>query len=447
MNARSRCLNEHSYVTGPIVYWMSRDQRVHDNWALVHAQELATKNHQPLIVVFNLLPHFSQATWRQYGFMIAGLQELEQALHRLDIPFVLLLGSPTETIPQFIKQHHIGAIVTDFSPLKIYREWQAHLLKEISIPYYEVDTHNIVPCWTASTKQEFSAKTLRGKLAKLLPEYLVSFPTVQKQKYLWPHPHAVGKWQQAIDSLQINLNVDQVQWIKPGELAAKKALKDFIQQKLAHYTQARNDPTKQAQSALSPYLHFGQLSAQRIALEVQTATLPDDAKAAFLEELIVRRELADNFCFFNKQYDSFNGFPAWARKTLDEHRRDQREYIYTREQFEKGSTHDPLWNTAQRELITSGKMHGFMRMYWAKKILEWSASPEEALAIGIYLNDTYELDGRDPNGYTGLAWSIGGVHDRPWFDRPVYGKIRYMNANGCARKFDVDSYISSGFRK
>ncbi|MCX6141116.1 MAG: deoxyribodipyrimidine photolyase, partial [Candidatus Kapabacteria bacterium] len=206
----------------------------------------------------------------------------------------------------------------------------------------------------------------------------------------------------------------------------------------------RNDPTKNGQSGLSPFLHFGFIAPQRVALDVYA--LPrvggeDDPVESFLEELIIRRELADNFTFYNERYDLFEGFPAWAQMSLNEHRNDARDYVYTFDEWEGARTHDPLWNAAQCELLATGKMHGYMRMYWAKKLLEWSASPEEALAIGITLNDTYELDGRDPNGYAGLAWSIGGVHDRAWFQRPVYGKVRYMNANGCAKKFNTMEYI------
>ena len=160
-----------------------------------------------------------------------------------------------------------------------------------------------------------------------------------------------------------------------------------------------------------------------------------------MEQCIIRRELSDNFCYYNKQYDNFNGFPQWAKKSLNDHRNDPREYIYSYDEYENCATHDNLWNAAQMEMKIKGKMHGYMRMYWAKKILEWSDEPESALQIAIDLNDKYSLDGRDPNGYTGIAWSIGGVHDRPWFERPVFGKVRYMNFNGCKRKFDVDSYI------
>jgi deoxyribodipyrimidine photo-lyase len=188
-------------------------------------------------------------------------------------------------------------------------------------------------------------------------------------------------------------------------------------------------------------MHFGHLAAQRVALKVLHHEAPLAAKEAFWEELLVRRELADNFCFYNPDYDNFQGFPAWAQKTLNDHRHDEREYLYTQKEFEKAQTHDELWNAAQLEMVATGKMHGYLRMYWGKKILEWSASPEEAQEIAIYLNDRYELDGRDPNGYTGIAWCLGGVHDRAWGERRVFGKIRYMSYRGCWGKFNIQAYI------
>ena len=214
-----------------------------------------------------------------------------------------------------------------------------------------------------------------------------------------------------------------------------------MQKKLASYETQRNDPTVDGQSNLSPYLHFGHISAQRVAFDIQESDAPKKDKDVFLEELIVRRELSDNFCFYNENYDSFEGFPSWARTSLAKHRNKPREYIYSREQFEYASTHDKLWNAAQREMVTLGKMHGYMRMYWAKKILEWSKSPELAMEIAIYMNDKYELDGRDPNGYTGIAWSIGGVHDRAWGERRIFGKVRFMSYHGCKGKFDTEQYI------
>lgn len=227
----------------------------------------------------------------------------------------------------------------------------------------------------------------------------------------------------------------------PGEETAARMLDKFLSQKLDSYAALKNDPTKDGVSNLSPYLHFGQIAAQRVVLEVEKTNASSESKEAFLDEILVRKELADNFCYYNSLYDSFEGFPEWAKKTLILHRADPRKFVYTLEEFENGKTHDSLWNASQLELLSKGKIHGYMRMYWAKKILEWSESPEKALETVIYLNDKYELDGRDPNGYVGIAWSIGGVHDRAWKEREIFGKLRYMSYEGCKRKFDVDTYI------
>ena len=249
-------------------------------------------------------------------------------------------------------------------------------------------------------------------------------------------------WQKVEDSLKINRNINEVNWIKPGFVKANEELTHFLENKLDNYAEDRNDPVKDGQSNLSPYLHFGQISAQRIALEVKRINGNRESEKSFLEELIVRRELSDNFCYFNNNYDSFNGFKDWAKDSLTIHKKDKREFSYTLEQFEKAGTHEDLWNAAQMEMVQTGKMHGYMRMYWAKKILEWSDSPDNAMKIALYLNDKYELDGRDPNGYAGCAWSIGGIHDRAWNEREIFGKIRYMNRNGAKRKFNIIEYIN-----
>ena len=305
---------------------------------------------------------------------------------------------------------------------------------------YEVDAHNIVPCWVASEKQEYGAYTLCPKLRRLLPKYLD-----EPEHLLKPSMEVCTEptdWEAVEKKLRIEDSAPRFDWLEAGEDEALMAQRIFITNKLTAYSEARNDPTLEGQSGLSPYLHFGQLSPQRLAYEVQASTSPRNAKDSFLEVLITRRELSDNFCFYNPDYDSTRGFPKWAMQTLSDHLGDAREYVYGLQEFESAETHDPLWNAAQREMVVRGRMHGYLRMYWAKKILEWSVSPEEALSSAIYLNDRYELDGRDPNGYAGCAWSIGGLHDRPWPERPIYGKIRFMSYSGASRKFDVEKYIS-----
>jgi len=439
-NKRLRILKDGKLSNAPVVYWMQRDQRVHDNWALIYAQEIAIKIEQPLYVLFNLVPKFLDATFRQYDFMIKGLKEIEDELKKFNINFILTIGNPEEEIPNFISKINTSILIADFNPLKIIRRWKKAVADKINVPLHEIDAHNIVPFHQVSDKQEFAAYTIRPKIQKLLPEFLDEFPKLKKMKNEI-HSKKIN-WEKVYSSLQINFDIKGIDWLQPGEKAAHKILQDFIDNKFHLYETDRNLPTHDAQSNLSPYFHFGQIAPQRVALVIQHLTDCDNSQKAFLEEMIVRRELSDNFCYYNKNYDSFDGFPQWAKDSLNLHRKDKREYVYSAEEFEFAKTQDELWNAAQLEMIKKGKMHGYMRMYWAKKILEWSNSPEEALSIAIYLNDKYELDGRDPNGYTGIAWSIGGLHDRAWFERPVYGKIRYMNYNGCAKKFDVKKYIS-----
>jgi len=427
--------------SGAIIYWMSRDQRVDDNWALLFAQELALERKVSLAVVFCLAPRFLNATSRQYGFMLKGLREVESRLAELNIPFFLVIGSPEQELPTFLAKHQISGLVTDFDPLRIKQQWKKEVAAHIKSRIYEVDARNIVPCWEASSKKEYAAYTLRPKIHRALPDFLKDFPPAQKNPFPWPKKVTGTDWDEAEMSLKIDRSVPEVDWLVPGEKAAAAILDHFLTKKLAAYASRRNDPTEDGVSNFSPYLHFGQISAQRVALEVQKKKVKKESKDGFLEELIVRRELSDNFCFYNPDYDRFTGFPEWAQKTLNEHRGDKREYLYSLEQFEDGKTHDDLWNAAQMEMVHRGKMHGYLRMYWAKKILEWTASPEEALEVAILLNDKYELDGRDTNGYAGIAWSIGGVHDRAWQERPIFGKIRYMSYGGCKRKFKVNTYI------
>ena len=441
---RTRLLNDKSYGGGPVVYWMSRDQRVSDNWALIFAAELAVKLGTMPVVVFCLTDKFQGACLRHYDFMVRGLEEAERKLAARNISFNLITGNPGESLPAFIEQTGAGALVGEFDPLKIKKKWKQEVLEKIRIPFHEVDAHNIVPCIIASGKQEFGAYTLRPKIGRLTDRFLDDFPELPSFEKRSDSVAGKAADREGIKKrLFAGLSNDAgpVNWLEPGEDAALRMFRNFLTGRLHLYGEKRNDPNENAVSDMSPYLHFGHISAQRMALEILKAYPKDPNPDAFLEELIIRRELSDNFCHYNTDYDSFKGFPAWAQKTLNEHRKDEREYLYDTEQFETGQTHDSLWNAAQMEMVNRGKMHGYMRMYWAKKILEWTPSPEVALETAIYLNDKYELDGRDPNGYAGCAWSIGGVHDRAWAERPVYGKIRYMNANGCRRKFDADTYI------
>lgn len=426
---------------GPGIYWMSRDQRASDNWALLHAQALALAGGNPLLAVFCLAKTYPGANRRHYDFMLRGLAETEKALQAKNIPLILLRGHPPVELAAFARAQQAAFVTADFDPLRHKRTWLAQAAERLAIPFFEVDAHNIVPCRAASDKREFAARTIRPKIHRLLPEFLEPFPE------LVPHPFTPedcprADWEAARRFPAAADAPGPVDRIAPGPSAALATLGDFIKNRLPGYATARNDPTLDGQSNLSPYLHFGQLSPQRAALEVLQAKTGESAdKEAFLEELVVRRELSENFCLYEQDYDRIGGGPAWGLAELDAHRGDRRPFVYDMTTFEAAATHSALWNAAQTEMVKTGKMHGYMRMYWAKKILEWSESPEAAFAIALALNDKYELDGRDPNGFTGIHWSLTGLHDRPWKSRPVYGKIRYMNERGCRRKFDVETYI------
>ena len=422
-----------------VLYWMERDQRVSDNWALIAAYEFAAKYNMSLKVVFFLTKNLLGNELRRFHFLINGLVETNEKLRLLNIEFILKIAEPENELPKLIEEYSVAALFTDQNPLKNKQQIINKINESIDIPFAEVDAHNIIPIWQTSNKQEFGARTIRLKINRLLDDYLTEFPKIEPQAST-NNQFCEINVEDLLHKLNLDLSVQPISWIKPGETAAFNFLKDFVEHKLSNYSLLRNDPTKEYISNLSIHLHFGHISAQRIALILRKFNNDENA-SAFLEEMIVRRELSDNFVYYNKNYDNFNGFPNWAKISLNIHRIDKRDYIYSISQFEKAETHDELWNAAQNELLSNGKMHGYMRMYWAKKILEWTKSPEDAQNIAIYLNDKYALDGIDPNGFTGIAWSIGGIHDRAWFEKPIFGKVRYMNFNGAKRKFDVQKYI------
>ncbi|MBN1295586.1 deoxyribodipyrimidine photo-lyase [bacterium] len=436
--ARIRQLNDADPVrSGPAVYWMSRDQRAEDNWALTAAIDYSRSSGCPLIVVFCLVDGFLDAVWRQFDFMLTGLQETEAQLHACNIPFIILTGDPEITLPTWLKENRVGCLFTDFDPLRIKLHWLERVIRSVTIPVIQVDAHNIVPCWEAYPRAAFGAYILRRPLMRRMQEFLVDYPEL-------PVMPSIGfctrnPWRKLYDQAAALDGAPPVCWLDPGSRAAHEMLETFITTRLDQYSDRRNDPCTDAQSHLSPYIHFGQISAQRIVQTILAST--SSSSGDMIEQVFIRRELSDNFCFYTPGYDRLDGFPAWARRTLDDHRMDTRYEQVAPERLESAETGDSLWNAAQRELVIRGKMHGYLRMYWAKKILEWSVDPETALATAIRLNDRYSLDGRDPNGYVGIAWSIGGVHDRAWGERPIVGKIRYMSRTGASRKFDIDRYI------
>ncbi|MBP7774506.1 deoxyribodipyrimidine photo-lyase [Candidatus Woesebacteria bacterium] len=439
---RTKLLNDSPIKkSGSIVYWMIRDQRAVDNWALTHAQSVAVSLEMPLHVVVIIRKNLKEAhgTSRMMEFMLKGLQETATALQQKNISFDLLLGDPVTTLMAHCEKIGAAAVVTDLYPLPIYTQWQHAASEQLSIPLTLVDAHNCVPVWQASSKKEYSARTFRPRITSQLAHYTQILPQTNN------HPYGKGldhtNWQFITKNVEVDTTVSATTEIVPGTNAGYALAHNFITHTLPDYLQKKNDPNQLGCSGLSPYLHFGQISAQRVLFLLNQ--LPDsESKLNFIEELVVRRELADNFCYYSESITTLAALPQWAQHTLQKHLADPREYTYALNQFETAQTHDALWNAAQMQLLKNGKMHGYMRMYWAKKILEWSNHPQDALDTAIYLNDHYSLDGRDPNGYVGILWSIGGLHDRPWFEKPIFGLVRTMTANGLSKKFDTHQYCA-----
>ncbi|HEY9484320.1 MAG TPA: deoxyribodipyrimidine photo-lyase [Micromonosporaceae bacterium] len=421
-----------------MLYVMSRDQRTTDNHALLAAQRHAVAGELPLVVAFVVYPRGHGRAREHYAFMLDGLEDVSAELAAHDIPFVIRVagGGPLRALRSLVSDVTPAAIYVDFSPLRGPRALRSALARDVDVPVFEVDTHNIVPAWIASDKQEFAARTIRPKIHAQLRRFLVEPPSLLAHPFAWPR----GLKSESLSSVRravlpsLPSNGTSIAAV-PGQLAAARALRSFVSERLDGYALRRNDPTVDGLSGLSPYLHFGQLASLRVAL-----TAPD--AETLIEEMVVRKELSDNFCLYEPSYDRLDGAAAWARRTLAAHASDVRSYVYSYRQLEHAQTHDEAWNAAQRQMTRTGKMHGYMRMYWAKKILEWTSSVDRALEVAIRLNDFYEIDGGDPNGYVGVMWSIAGVHDRAWTERPVFGKIRYMNEAGLRRKFKVDQYVA-----
>lgn len=439
---RVQCLNECSIGVGPVVYVMAREQRVADNWALSYAAEQAQTRGVALLVLFAVGPMFNDGSRRHNQWMIASLQEVEKNLGKHNILLYVVCGEWQNVIPDFCNTHGVGQVVFDFNPLEPVRSWRRAVADTLSICVEVVDARNIIPCWVASPKAEFAAHTFRPKVHKVLEEFRQEFPVLKKPATAHTGPIPEHDWATISSFRDVSVEAPMPEWITPGEAAAHRVLEQFLADRINDYAAKRNDPNESVLSNLSPYLRWGNISAQRVALSVEAkrGTRRED-KDAFLEELIVRRELTDNYVYYTDNYASLAGAHAWAQKTHAEHRDDEREHVYTFQEFEQAKTHDPLWNAMQIQMVREGKMHGWCRMYWAKKILEWTNTPEYAIEVALTLNDRYELDGRDSNGVVGVMWSIAGVHDRAWTERPVFGKVRYMNYNGAKRKFDVDAYV------
>jgi deoxyribodipyrimidine photo-lyase len=423
-----------------VVYWMQRAQRAVDNPALDIAIALGNRLAKPVLVFFGLNPFVERANLRHYAFLVEGLPEIEDGLRNRRVGFVLRTY-PHHSLLAFVDEVRPAIVVGDENPLRQAEGWRQKMAASLRVPFWTVDADVVVPT-TLLLKEQYAARTIRPRIHALWSRFLVP-RTDQAARVAWRQPtgldsrHVTG----ILDGLPIDRSVGPVDSHTGGTGEARKRLRAFVRTELGAYDIARNHPEERGTSQLSPYLHFGHIGPREVTLAVLDSGAPAESTKPFVEQLIVRRELAVNFVTFNGNYDRLAGCERWALATLTQHGHDPRAYRYDEAALAAAATHDPLWNAAQRQMVQTGWMHGYVRMYWAKKILEWSPGAEEAFDIAVRLNDTYQLDGRDPNGYTNIAWAIGGKHDRPWPSRPVYGTVRSMTLASTARKFDAERYI------
>ena len=380
--------------------------------------------------------------------MLEGLRDVATDLERRGVRFTLRRGNPPDVA--VATAGDASLVVCDRGYLRHQRRRRDDVADRAGRRVVEVESDVVVPVDVASDRQEYAARTLRPKILRRRDAYLVPVRPVRLKRASrdvrlpgdgGPDAFHPADVEGTLARLEIDRTVPRAVRFTGGSRAAAAALAGFVRSRLAGYDEGRNEPAAAHASRLGAYLHFGQISPVEIALAVRDAAAPDADRAGYLEELIVRRELAVNFVTHCPHYDSYDSLPAWAKATLQRHGGDPRPTVYTRRQLESAETHDPYWNAAQKEMTATGYMQGYMRMYWGKKILEWSSSPRDAYGTALYLNNKYFLCGRDPNAYANVGW-LFGLHDRPWGpERPIFGTVRYMNAAGLERKFDMAAYV------
>ncbi|MBQ6516030.1 deoxyribodipyrimidine photolyase [bacterium] len=393
-SARIFEVNNQPVKKGIVVYLCEREIRAKDNFALQFAIQKSKELNLPLKIIYPKIIYDYQP---KNKFINKQINQTQQQFLKLGLDFKTINKSPSEILNGL----KTAFLITDFNPIL-----KRNYLKNFDFKIYEIDGHNIIPARFVSDKQEYSAATLRRKIYYNIYPFLTEFDNLTTEK-----------------------------------TEADFVLADFIENNLPYYSELKNNPSKDITSGLSKYLNLGFISGQKVALEVIKSNASDDNKEAFLEELIIRKELADNFCLYAKSFKNFSSIPTWAKTSLEAHKNDFRTYIYSTEELENAQTHDKLWNTTQRQLINNGTIHGYLRMYWAKKISEWTPSPDIALKTAIYLNNKYAYDAPSSNGYTGILWAIGGLHDRAFADYPITGKIRRMTYESIKRKYDLSYYF------
>jgi deoxyribodipyrimidine photo-lyase len=421
---------------------MQNSQRPTDNPALDQAVALANEQGVDVTAYLAFDAGVSHATARTFTFLIDGLRDTLGQLAERGITSAVRVEPPVTGVVRLAREANACAVVTDLSPLRRGRRLRQEAARQLDVPLIRVDGDHIVPLHLIG-KEQWAARTIRPVIHRRLPAWLQEPEPLEPRRrglVLDGIDLARTETDALLDRLAVDRAVPPAEDAPPGPTEAAKRLARFVERALPGYA-GNGRSAERAGSGLSPYLRFGQISPLRLALTVQTADVPDDDRAAFLEELIVRRELAANFVAYNPAYNRLNGLPAWAQATLKKHADDPRPFVYTRDELAAAQTHDPIWNAAQRELLARGRIHNYVRMYWGKKIVEWSRTPADALAAALWLNDRYALDGRSPNGFTNILWCFG-KHDRPWAERPIFGTVRWMSDRGMASKFDLKPYLA-----
>jgi deoxyribodipyrimidine photo-lyase len=421
-----------------IVYWMNHSQRAYFNHSLEFAIELSNKYKKPLLVYFPVTDKYRFSNIRYYKFMLEGVLEAKRDIEKRGIKFSIeKVNNIKEAILNLVD--NALTLIIDKSYLKFYRNLNNKIIQESRISIFEVESDVIIPVEIVSNKQEPYAYLIRQKIYSMIDKFLIPLKHRKIEINSLDYDFGVSDTENILNSLNIDRSVSTVRYIG-GYSQARKYLEEFISKKLYKYKQFRSYPELDYQSNLSPYLHFGHISPIEIAIEILSKYGRDENVESFFNEMIIWRELARNFSYYNPNYNQYEGIPNWAKQTLEQHLSDKRDYIYSLEELENAKTHDEYWNAAQNELLKTGKMHNYMRMYWCKKIIEWTEHPKQAFNIACYLNDKYELDGRDPNSYAGISWCFG-THDRPWQERKIFGKVRYMSKSGLENKFDMKKYL------
>jgi len=426
-----------------VLYWMQQSQREPFNPALELAVAEANRLSLPVVVGFGLTDDYPEANARHYTFMLQGLAETARALEQRGIRFVIRRGQPDHVA--IVLAQRAALVVCDRGYLRLQRAWHKRVAAMTGRRVVEVEGDVVVPLGVASTRREIAARTLRPRLMARLDDFLAPLATtpvgVDAGRLAVHGDIALGDIAALVKSLRIDHSVAAVAAFRGGHREARRRLDEFLTRSLDRYVDDRAHPGDPHVSTLSPYLHFGQISPVEIALAVRAAHADATNRDAYIEQLIVRRELSMNFVSSTPDYDRYECVPGWARQTLAAHRDDPRLRVYTEDELATASTHDLYWNAAMSELLLTGFMHNHMRMYWGKKVLEWSATPDDAYATLLRLNNRYFVDGRDANSFANVAW-VFGLHDRPWPERPIFGGVRYMNAAGLERKTDIGAYVA-----